>query len=282
MFAALFSSTKVDFRDGKKGEVLRPRPWESDIRYPYQARKKRSNFRLNRLFFDIPRYIKIRVSAVQERVSRQRFWRCANSGSSKTEGAATVGRTVVLEVCQFGQLQNVSSFPSGDQSVLEVCQFGQLQNALARLQASGRVLEVCQFGQLQNALARSDWVENRLGGRLCDPIGSCKRSAVASLIYCVIHPCGSSQAIGASINAAKENAHASTRGIGPRYEVHGRFLLRSGGSREQCRRGSAAHAREGARQGGSRAAACGGVPRAGARAGQGRSLCTCQTKFGIT
>ena len=84
MFAALFSSTKVDFRDGKKGEVLRPRPWESDIRYPYQARKKRSNFRLNRLFFDIPRYIKIRVSAVQERVSRQRFWRCANSGSSKT------------------------------------------------------------------------------------------------------------------------------------------------------------------------------------------------------
>lgn len=98
-------------------------------------------------------------------------------------------------------------------------------------------MEVCQFGQLQNALARSDWVENRLGGRLCDPIGSCKRSAVASLIYCVIHPCGSSQAIGASINAAKENAHASTRGIGPRYEVHGRFLLRSGGSREQCRRG---------------------------------------------
>ena len=64
-------------------------------------------------------------------------------------------------------------------------------------------MEVRQFGQLQNALARSDWVENRLGGRLCDPIGSCKRSAVASLIYCVIHPCGSSQAIGASINAAE-------------------------------------------------------------------------------
>lgn len=33
------------------------------------------------------------------------------------------------------------------------------------------------------------------------------------------------------------------------------FFMRSGGSREQRRRGSAAHAREGARQGGSRAGA---------------------------
>lgn len=63
---------------------------------------------------------------------------------------------------------------------------------------------VYRFGQLQNALARSDWVENRLGWRLCDPIGSCKRSAAASLIYCVVHPCGSSRTIGVRINAAGE------------------------------------------------------------------------------
>lgn len=65
-------------------------------------------------------------------------------------------------------------------------------------------MEVCQFGKLQNALVRSDWVENRLGGWFCDPIGSCKSRSRVRLIYCVIHPCGSPQAIGASINAAGE------------------------------------------------------------------------------
>lgn len=43
--------------------------------------------------------------------------------------------------------------------------------------------------------------------------------------------------------------------LDPGTRCMGGFLLRSGRSREQCRRGSAAHAREGAWQGGSRAGA---------------------------
>ena len=61
------------------------------------------------------------------------------------------------------------------------------------------------------------------------------------------------------------NAHA---------EMRGRFLSQRREPRAVPPRGRAALAREGAWQGESRAAACGGVPRAGAKAGQGQRPCT--------
>lgn len=60
-------------------------------------------------------------------------------------------------------------------------------------------------------------------------------------------------------------------------------FFRSGESREQCRLSGARHSPERA-HGKARAAQplAAKSPRAGARAGQGQRLCTCQTKFGIT
>ena len=115
LFAAFFRLRKTCGMDGGMPTTTAS-PHSVPCAMCQHFEEKRPDFRLNRLFFYTPRYIKIRVGAGQKPVLRQ------------------------------------------------------------------RVLEVCQFERLQNALARSDCVENRLGGRLCDPIGSCKSRLRRSLI----------------------------------------------------------------------------------------------------